>query len=83
MGLQAVDGASRAFLVAINAGGHFRSGADGKVPAVRDLKRADALLYRQLTAIRRQLMVAPFEAWEAAATYEPDSLSRAPAWRDL
>jgi NTE family protein len=66
MGLQALDGERDAFLVAINAGGHFRTGNAGKIPLVRDLQRANALLYRQSTAIRRQLMVERFKAWEQA-----------------
>ena len=76
MGLQALDGERDAFLVAINAGGHFRTGNAGKIPLVRELQRANALLYRQSTAIRRQLMVERFKAWEQAR----DRKERAPEW---
>ena len=44
MGLQALDGERDAFLVAINAGGHFRTGNAGKIPLVRELQRANAPL---------------------------------------
>jgi NTE family protein len=79
MGLEALDNVPRAFLVAINAGGHFLTGAAyGKLPIVRDLQRANSLLYRQSTAIRRRLMIERFQAWEAArrAGTEPPEWAR-------
>jgi NTE family protein len=65
-GLEAVDNVPEALLVAVNAGGLFRTGAWGGIPIVRDLQRANSLLYRQSTALRRREMVNRFEAWEDA-----------------
>jgi NTE family protein len=65
-GLEVVDDLPHAFLVAINAGGLFRIGRLGKVPLVRDLQRANSLLYRQSTGLRRSEMVERFQAWEEA-----------------
>lgn len=65
-GLEAVDDIPEALLVAVNAGGLFRTGAWGGVPIVRDLQRASSLLYRQSTALRHREMVERFESWEAA-----------------
>jgi NTE family protein len=65
-GLEAVDGLPEALLVAVNAGGLFRTGAWGGVPIVRDLQRANSLLYRQSTGLRRREMVERLEAWEKA-----------------
>jgi NTE family protein len=65
-GLEAVDDLPEALLVAVNAGGMFRTGAWGGVPIVRDLQRASSLLYRQSTALRRREMVERFTAWEKA-----------------
>ena len=53
-------------IVGINAGGLFRTGRYGGIPVLRDLTRAEALLYRQSTALRRQQMVERFRAWEDA-----------------
>ena len=53
-----------ACLVALNAGGVFRTGAYGRIPLVRDLMRANSLLYRQSTALRMRAMVERFQAWE-------------------
>jgi NTE family protein len=53
-------------LVALNAGGVFHTGAYGGIPVVRDLQRANALLYRQSTALRMRSMVERFQAWEQA-----------------
>lgn len=49
------------FLVVINVGGLLRPGGYGRVPLVRDLARANSLLYRQSTALRTRLLVERFE----------------------
>jgi NTE family protein len=67
-GLQPLEQVTDACLVAVNAGGTFRVGHLGKVPVVRDLQRANAILYRQSTGLRRQMMVERFRAWEQART---------------
>jgi len=66
MGLEAIDDLDRGeLIVALNAGGVFRTGTRfGRVPLVRDLMRVNSLLYRQSTAIRRSEMVERFRAWE-------------------
>jgi NTE family protein len=75
MGLEALDDLNRrnrpeelrdACLVALNAGGVFRTGAYGRVPLVRDLQRANSLLYRQSIVLRTRAMVERFKAWEEA-----------------
>lgn len=72
MGLEAVDDLRDSLLVALNAGGLFITGSYGRVPLVRDLQLAQALLYRQSTALRRRWMVERFKAFEAAvAAGEP------------
>ena len=52
------------FTISLNAGGVFVTGGFGKVPFVRDLARANSLLYRQSTSLRTRWMVHRFEAWE-------------------
>jgi NTE family protein len=73
MGLEPLDNLSDrdgredlrdACLVALNAGGVFRTGAYGRLPLVRDLMRANSLLYRQTTALRMRAMVERFRLWE-------------------
>jgi NTE family protein len=49
------------FTVSMNAGGLLRPGGYGRVPLVRDLARANALLYRQSTSLRTRMMVASFQ----------------------
>lgn len=63
-GLQALDSNKYrdVFLVAMNAGGVFLTGAWGKVPIVKDLARAESLLYRQSTSLRTHWMVDRFQA---------------------
>ena len=56
----------RACIVALNAGGIFRTGSFGWIPGVRDLMRSEALLYRQSTALRTRQMVERCQAWERA-----------------
>ncbi len=62
-GLQALDSERYrdVFLVSLNAGGLLRPGAYGKVPLVRELARANSLLYRQSTGLRTKMMVERFE----------------------
>lgn len=55
-----------ACLVALNAGGVFRTGTYGRIPLVRDLMRTNSLLYRQTIALRMRTMVERFQAWEQA-----------------
>jgi NTE family protein len=50
------------FLVAMNAGGLLRPAAYGRLPVVRDLARANSLLYRQSTALRTRMMVERFKS---------------------
>lgn len=71
-GLEAVDDLPNALLVAVNAGGLFRTGAWGGVPIIRDLQRASSLLYRQSTALRHREMVERFMAWENARDLDQD-----------
>lgn len=62
-GLQALDDKAyrEVFLVALNAGGLLRPGAYGRVPVIRDLARANSLLYRQSVALRTSSLVAQFQ----------------------
>jgi NTE family protein len=66
MGLEALDDLPDVCLVAVNAGGTFRTGGYGGLPIIRDLQRANALLYRQSTALRMRSMVERFKAREEA-----------------
>lgn len=66
MGLEPLDDLPDVCLVAVNAGGLFATGSYGGVPLVRDLKRAQGLLYRQTTALRMRSMVERFKALEDA-----------------
>jgi NTE family protein len=82
-GLQALDqaltpaaGVTPPCLVALNAGGLFKVGRYGRVPIVRELARAEALLYRQSTALRRRQMVERFKVWEQAR----DAGQPSPSW---
>ena len=67
-GLQAFDGDQYAdlFLVAMNAGGVFKTGRWGGIPFVKNLMRANSLLYRQSTGLRTRWMVDRFKARESA-----------------
>ena len=66
-GLEAIDSNRYhdVFTVSMNAGGVFVTGAYGKIPLVRDLARANSLLYRQSTTLRTRAMVGRFLAWQA------------------
>lgn len=72
-GIEAIDSDRYrgTFLVAMNAGGLLRPGAYGKVPLVRELARANSLLYRQSTALRTRWMVDRFENAAAAPAGAP------------
>jgi NTE family protein len=61
----------RVFTVTMNAGGLLRPGSYGKVPLIRDLSRANALLYRQSTALRTRMMVAAFKRGRQIAPGAP------------
>lgn len=67
LGLEAIDDLHGPCLVVVSAGGVFRTGWRGAlnhVPLVKDLKRAEALLYRQATALRTRTMIERFRLWE-------------------
>lgn len=67
-GLEALDGDRyrHTFLCVLNAGGLLRPGVYGRVPVVRDLARANSLLYRQSTTLRTRAVVERFERGRAA-----------------
>jgi NTE family protein len=65
-GLEPVDDLPQAFLIALNAGGLFRTGRFGGLPFIRNLTRSNAILYRQSTGLRRREMVSRFQAFEEA-----------------
>ncbi|WP_030843554.1 patatin-like phospholipase family protein [Streptomyces sp. NRRL S-475] len=67
-GLEAIDSDRyrHTFLCALNAGGLLRPGVYGRVPVVRDLARANSLLYRQSTGLRTHAVVERFERARAA-----------------
>ena len=50
----------KVFTFTMNAGGLLRPGGYGKIPLVRELSRANSLLYRQSTALRTRMMVRSF-----------------------
>jgi NTE family protein len=62
-GLEAIDSERYrdSFVVTMNAGGLLRPGGYGKIPLVKELARANSLLYRQSTALRTRWMVDRFE----------------------
>ncbi len=66
LGLEVVDDRPDVFLVAVNAGGIFRTGRYRGIPIVRDLVRSSSLLYRQTISLRHRDMVERFQAWERA-----------------
>jgi NTE family protein len=65
-GIEALDNITDALIVNLNAGGLFRTGRYGGIPMVRDLQRANSLLYRQSTALRFRDSVARFQMFERA-----------------
>jgi NTE family protein len=64
--LEPVDDLPDHFLVAMNAGGIFRTGPLGWIPIVKTLQRSEALLYRQSTGLRMRQMVERFRLREKA-----------------
>ena len=66
-GLEAIDSNRYrdVFTITLNAGGVFVTGKYGSVPLIRDLARANSLLYRQSTGLRTRWMVERFKAWES------------------
>jgi NTE family protein len=62
-GLEVLDGDRYrdVFTVTMNAGGLLRPGGYGKIPLVRELSRANSLLYRQSTSLRTRMMVSSFK----------------------
>lgn len=74
LGLEAIDDLFGPCLVVLSAGGVFRTGWAGlsrRLPLVKDLMRAEALLYRQSTALRTRTMVERFKAWEQTPPGQP------------
>ncbi|MEU5196999.1 patatin-like phospholipase family protein [Streptomyces scabiei] len=69
-GLEAIDGDRyrHTFLCALNAGGLLRPGMYGRIPVIRDLARANSLLYRQSTTLRTR---ATIERFRRAAALGP------------
>jgi len=63
-GLEALDGDGYAdvFLVTMDAGGVFTTGRWGGLPFIKNLVRANSLLYRQSTGLRTRWMVDRFRA---------------------
>jgi NTE family protein len=80
LGLEAIDDLFGPCLLVLSAGGLFRTGWGGllsHVPVVKDLKRAEALLYRQSTALRTRNMVERFKAWEQTPSgQQPPAFAR-------
>ncbi|MGB3438397.1 MAG: patatin-like phospholipase family protein [Actinophytocola sp.] len=72
-GLEALSGDRyrQTFLVTMNAGGLLRPGPYGRIPLVRELVRANALLYRQSTTLRTRHMVSQFERGRAVPPSDP------------
>ncbi|SNX55945.1 NTE family protein [Streptomyces sp. TLI_55] len=72
-GTESVDGERYrdVFLLVLNSGGLLRPGPYGGVPVVRDLARANSLLYRQSTALRTRLIVERFRRGHAAGPDGP------------
>lgn len=74
LGLEAIDDLHGPCLIVLSAGGVFRTGWGGlpsHIPVVKDLTRAEALLYRQSTALRARGMVERFKAWEQTPAGQP------------
>jgi NTE family protein len=72
-GLEALDSERyrHTFLCTMNAGGLLQTGFAGRIPLVRDLQRANSLLYRQSTTLRTREMVARFQRGEGIGANEP------------
>jgi NTE family protein len=65
-GLEPIDRLPDDFVIAMNAGGIFRTGPFGGIPIIRDLQRSEGLLYRQSTGLRMRDMVGRFRLREQA-----------------
>ncbi|MGX1880524.1 patatin-like phospholipase family protein [Streptomyces sp. NPDC055287] len=67
-GLEAIDSERyrHAFVLVLNAGGLLRPGVYGRVPVIRDLARANSLLYWQSTALRTRAIVERFQRDQGA-----------------
>lgn len=65
-GIEALDNVTGAVIINLNAGGLFHTGSYGGLPLIRDLQRANALLYRQSTALRFRDTLARFQSYERA-----------------
>jgi NTE family protein len=78
-GLEALDHDrySEVFTISINSGGLFVPGRFGGLPIIRDLQRANSMLYHQSTTLRTRWMVDRFEAFERA----PDPSNAPPGAR--
>jgi len=80
LGLEAIDDLHGPCLIVLSAGGLFRTGWRGvldHVPVLSSLKRAEALLYRQTTALRTRTMIERFKVWEATPPgQEPPPFAR-------
>lgn len=63
-GIEAIDSDRyrSVFTISLAAGGVLATGASGKLPLVRDLQRANSLLYRQSRALRTRDLVRRFQA---------------------
>src|SRR5512133_1170994 len=80
LGLEAIDDLYGPCLIVLSAGGLLLRGLHGalaRVPILRDLKRSEELLYRQVTALRSRTMVDRFKAWEQTPTgQDPPGFAR-------
>jgi NTE family protein len=67
-GLEALDHDQygEVLTISINSGGIFVPGKFGGLPIIKDLQRANSMLYRQSTALRTRWMIERFEAYESA-----------------
>jgi NTE family protein len=77
-GLEALDGDryGDVFLVVMDSGGVFATGRWGGLPFIRNLMRANSLLYRQTTGLRTRWMVDRFQAGRETAPDEPSGGDR-------
>ncbi len=55
------------FTISINSGGVLVPGRFGGLPIIKDLQRANSMLYRQSTTLRTRWMIDRFEAYERAS----------------
>lgn len=62
LGLEPFSRRPEMFLVAMNAGGLFRLSGRSPIPVVSGLRRANAVLYRQVSALRSRWLMEQFTA---------------------